>query len=106
MRVVATRIEQDGTMQRRMVDTARRDDDRLWEDLIARALASVPPYQPVPGTAVYHLSVDGHTVQVGEDDLDGALRDLATLVLAMGEDLAQLAHGPQGPVPSISIDLG
>jgi class 3 adenylate cyclase len=89
---VVTRIEQDGTMQRRVVDTAQGDDARLWEDLATRALASVPPYQPIPGTAVYHVSVDGRTVQVGEYDLDGALRDLATLVLATGEDLAQLAR--------------
>jgi hypothetical protein len=86
---VVTRIEQDGTMQRRMVDTVQRDDDRLWEDLIARALGSVPPYQPIPGTAIFHISVDSRTVQVGEYDLDGALQDLVTLVLAMGEDLAQ-----------------
>ena len=91
-----TRIEQDGTMQRRMVDTAQRDDDHLWEDLIARALASAPPYQPIPGTAVYHISVGGRTVQVGEYDLDGALRHLVTVVLAMGEALAQLARSRAG----------
>jgi hypothetical protein len=89
MRVVVTRIEQDGTMQRRVVDTAQRDDVGLWEDLVARALASVPLYQPVPGTAIFHISVDSRTVQVGEYDLDGALQDLVTLVLAMGEELAQ-----------------
>ena len=82
-----TRIEPDGTMQRRVVDTARRDDSPRWEDLAARALASPPLYRPVPGTAVYHVSVDDHLVQVGEYDLDGPLRDLVTVVLAMGEEV-------------------
>jgi hypothetical protein len=95
-----TRIEQDGTMQRRVVDTAQRDDGRLWKDLIARALASVPPYHPIPGTAIYHISVDGRTVQVGEYDLAEALRDLVTIVLAMGEDLAQLPRYLPGPLLS------
>src|SRR5215472_8452273 len=72
MRVVVTRIEPDGTMRRRVVDTTRRQDGPRWEDLAARALASPPPpYRPVP---------------VGEYDLDGPLRDLVTVVLAMGEE--------------------
>ena len=85
MRVVVTRIEPDGTMQRRVVDTARRGDGPRWEDLAAKALSWPPPYRPVPGTAVYHISVDDHRVQVGEYDLDGPLRDLVTVVLAVGE---------------------
>src|ERR1700757_4439689 len=52
MKVVVTRIEPDGTMQRRVVDTAWRDDGAQWEDLAARALAFRPPYRPIPGTAV------------------------------------------------------
>jgi hypothetical protein len=84
---VVTRIEQDGTMQRRMVDTARRSDGPRWEDLAARALACPPAYRPVPGVAVYHLSVGDHLVQVGEYDLDGALRDLVTVVLAAGDEV-------------------
>jgi hypothetical protein len=87
MRVVVTRIEPDGTMQRRAVDTARRDDGRRWQDLAARALAYPPLYRPIPGTAVYHISVDDRLVQAGEYDLDGPLRDLVTVVLAMGEEL-------------------
>lgn len=82
-----TRIEPDGTMRRRVVNTARRDDGPGWEDLAARALAYQPPYRPIPGTAVYHISVDHHLVQVGEYDLDGPLRDLVTVVLAMGEEV-------------------
>jgi hypothetical protein len=86
VRVVATRIEWDGTMQRRMVDTARGSDGPQWEDLAARALAAPPPYRPVPGTPVYHVGLeDGTVVLVAEDDLCGLLLDLVTAVLAMGE---------------------
>jgi hypothetical protein len=87
MRVVVTRIEPDGTMRRRVVNTAQRDDGPRWEDLAARALASQPPYRPIPGTAVYHISVDNRPVQVGEYDLDGPLRDLVAVVLAMGQEI-------------------
>jgi len=52
VRVVATRIEQDGTMLRRMVDTAGRSDGHQWDDLVVCALAIAPPYRPVPGIAV------------------------------------------------------
>ena len=103
MRVVVTRIEPDGTMQRRVVNTARRDDGSRWEDLAARALASRPPYRPTPGTAVYHISVDDHLVQVGEYDLDGPLRDLVTVVLAVGDEL--LAAWRAGPVIAPLLDL-
>jgi hypothetical protein len=102
MRVVVTRIELDGTMQRRVVDTAQRDDGPGWEDLAARALASPPPYRPIPGTAIYHVSVDNHQVQAGEYDLDGPLRDLVTVVLAMGDELLSpmvLASPPPGSPP-------
>jgi hypothetical protein len=85
MRVVATRIEQDGTMQRRVVDTAHCGDGPRWEDLARRALADPPPYRPVPGTPIYHISLDGgRQVLVAEPDLGGALLDLVTAVLAMG----------------------
>jgi hypothetical protein len=87
MRVVVTWIEPDGTMQRRVVDTAQRDDGPRWEDLAARALASPPGYRPVPGTAVYHVRVDDQLVEVGEYDLDGPLRDLVTVVLAVGDEV-------------------
>jgi len=88
MRVVVTRIEPDGAMQRCVVDTTRREDGPRWEDLAARALASPPPpYRPIPGTALYHVSVDDHLIQVGEYDLDGPLRDLVTVVLAVGQQI-------------------
>jgi hypothetical protein len=99
---VVTRIEHDGTMQRRMVDTARQSDPRNWEDLAARALAAQAPYRPVPGTAVYLIRVDGHTVEVCEYDLDGPLRDLVTVVLAIGSQMlappAARATGRRCPI--------
>ena len=62
----------DGTTQRRrMVDAARRSDGPQWGDLAARALAFPPRYCPVPGAAVYHVSMDDHMAQVGEYELDG-----------------------------------
>jgi len=56
MRVVVTRIEPDGTMQRRMVETAQQIDRALWEDLAARAIGVAVPYRPAAGIVVYHLS--------------------------------------------------
>ena len=86
VRVVVTRIEWDGAMQRRMVDTAHCSDGPQWEDLAARALAVPPPYRPVPGTPIYHVSLDdGTAVLVAADDLGGLLLDLVTAVLALGE---------------------
>ena len=86
MRVLVTRIEGEGAMQRRMVDTARQADCARWEDLTARALAFLPPYRPVPGAAIYHVCVDGHMViVVAEHDLAGPLLDLVTAVLALGD---------------------
>jgi hypothetical protein len=87
MRVVLTRIDPDGTMDRRMVDTAASSDAGPWEDLIARALAFPPPCRLVPGDPVYHLRVDEQVVLVAEHDLSGSLYDLVTAVLALGEAL-------------------
>ena len=93
VRVIATRIEWDGTMQRRMVDTAHCSGGPSWEDLAARALAVPPPYRPVPGAPLYHVSLDdGTVVLVAEHDLCGPLLDLVSAVLAMGEEV--LARSP------------
>src|SRR5215469_13498689 len=48
-------------MQRRVVDTACRADGPRWEGLATRALLLPPPYHPVPGAPVYHLSLDDRT---------------------------------------------
>jgi len=85
MRVVVTRIGPDGTMGRRMVDTAVSGEAGRWEELIARALAAPPRYRPVPGGLVYHLRVDERVVVVAEHDLSGPLYELVTALLAIGE---------------------
>jgi hypothetical protein len=87
VRVVVTRIEHDGTMQRRMVDTAQQSDRPRWEELTARALAVPVPYRPIPGIAVYHIGVDDYVVLIAEHDLTGPLLDLVTAVLALGDAL-------------------
>jgi hypothetical protein len=84
MRVVATRIEPDGTIQRRIVDTAEQSDRRLWEDLASRAVSVSVPYRSAHGIAVYHIRVDGYVVMAAEDDLAAPLLDLVTAVMAMG----------------------
>ena len=85
MRVVVTLIGPDGTMRRRMVDTGTSGDTGPWDELLARALASLGPYRAVPGEAVYHLRVDDQVALVAEHDLSGPLYDLVTAVLAIGE---------------------
>jgi hypothetical protein len=85
MRVVVTLIGPDGTMRRRMVDTAASGGTGSWDELLARALASLPPYRAVPGEAVCHLRVDDQVALVAERDLSGPLYDLVAAVLAIGE---------------------
>ena len=85
MRVVVTLVGPDGAMRRRMVDTAASSDTGPWEELLARALAALPPYRAVPGGTVYHLRVDDQVVLVAGQDLSGPLYDLVTAVLAIGE---------------------
>jgi hypothetical protein len=98
MRVVATRIEGDGTMQRRVVDTARCSDGPEWEDLARRALAVPPPYRPVPGAPIYQVNLDGdREVLVAEHDLRGPLLDLVTALLAMGEEVLARPGTPGWP---------
>jgi hypothetical protein len=87
MRVVVTRIEPDGAMHRRMVDTAQQGDRRLWEDLAVRAIEVPVPYRPALGIAIYHISVDDYVVMAAEHDLEGPLRDLVTVVLALGYEV-------------------
>ena len=76
-------------MHRRMVDTARQSDRRLWENLAARAIEVPMPYRPAFGIAIYHVSVDDYVVMAAEYDLAGPLRDLVTAVMALGGAVAQ-----------------
>jgi hypothetical protein len=87
VRVVVTRIEQDGTMQRRVVDTAQCDDRLHWERLAARALEFPQPYRPVPGIPLYHVSIDDQVILVAEHDLGGPLLNLVTAVMALGQEV-------------------
>jgi hypothetical protein len=85
MRVVVTLVGPDGAMRRRMVDTGAPGDTGPWEELLARALATLPPYRAVPGGTIYHLRVDDQVVLVAGQDVSGPLYDLVTAVLAIGE---------------------
>ena len=85
MRVVVTLIGPDGTMRRRMADTAASRDTGPWEELLARALAVLPPYRAVPGGTVCHLRVGDQVSLVAGHDVSGSLYDLVTAVLAIGE---------------------
>jgi hypothetical protein len=98
VRVVVTRIDPDGTLHRRMVDTAQQSQRQLWEDLAARAVGGPVPYRPAPGIAVYHISVDDDVVIAAEHDLIGSLRELVTAVMALGGEL--LEQGVSPPVAS------
>jgi hypothetical protein len=84
---VVTQIAQDGAMQRRVVDTAWFDDSLQWDRFAASAVEFPPPYRPVPGIPIYHVSVDDVVVLVAEHDLGGQLLNLVTAVMAQGEEL-------------------
>jgi hypothetical protein len=56
----------DGTVQRRMVDTAQRGDSPQWGDLAAGPWRT----RPVSAAAACHISVDDHMTQAGQYDLD------------------------------------
>jgi hypothetical protein len=108
VRVVVTRIDPDGTLHRRMVDTARQSDRQLWEDLAARAVGGPVPYRPAPGIAVYHISVDDDVVIAAEHDLTGFLSDLVTAVLALGGELLEQSVSPTvaSSLPLDDLDRG
>jgi hypothetical protein len=98
VKVVVTRIGQDGTVWRRMINTAERPDGDRWETHVTNALAAEPPpYRPVTGSPVCHVRVDDHVVLVAEQDLDGPLRDLATAVLAVGDAYSPRARRTAAP---------
>jgi hypothetical protein len=87
VRLEVNRIPQDGDIRRRMLDTTGRVDAGRWENLISEAPAFPPPYRAAPGDTVYQISVGERTFMVTEDDLTGALRELAMAVLAEGDEL-------------------
>jgi hypothetical protein len=70
---------------------------KIWP---AAPLTAPPPHRPVPGSPIYHISLgDGRQVLVAESDLGGALLDLVTAVLAMGE---QVEHARPAAVPGFA----
>ena len=87
MRLEVNRIPQDGDIRRRMLDITGRVDAGRWENLISEAPAFPPPYRAAPGDTVYQISVGERTFMVTEDDLTGALRELALAVLAEGDEM-------------------
>jgi hypothetical protein len=95
-----TRIERDGTMQRRRVDTAQRGDGPTGKPRYPRP-GRLAALHPGPANPVYHVRVDHHVILAAEHNLTGPLQllDLVTAVLAMGDVV--LAR-PQGPSPIVS----
>lgn len=79
--LVVTQIGWDGSLRRGVLQTAGLADAGQWEGLIAQALAFPPPYRPVPGSSVFHLRTEDHSIMVAEGDLIGPLRDLVLAVL-------------------------
>jgi hypothetical protein len=96
MRVVVTRIGPDGTMRRRMADTAVSGEVGPWEELIARALAAPPPNRPGTPGPVYHLRAGERGVLVAGHDLSGPLYELVTAVPSAGRHLEQVTSQPAG----------
>jgi len=86
VRVAVTRVERDGTMLRRMVDTARCSDRLDWERLAGRALEFPPPYHPALGIPVYHVLIGGRVILVAEPDLGGPMLNLIIAVLLRGDE--------------------
>ena len=91
-----TRIGPDGTMRRRMADTAASGDVGPWEELIARALAAPPPNRPGTRGPVYHLRAGERGVLVAGHDLSGPLYELVTAVPSAGRRLEPVTSQPAG----------
>jgi hypothetical protein len=84
VRVVVTQIAWDGSLRRRVLDTAGLPDAGRWETLIEQILAAPPPYRAAPGRPVYVIHAGDRAIVAGEDNLTGPLRDLVTAILEGG----------------------
>ena len=84
MRVVVTQIAWDGSLCRRVLDTAGLPEAGRWESLIEQILAVPPPYWAAPGRPVYVIHAGDRAIVVGEGNLTGPLRDLVRAILAAG----------------------
>jgi hypothetical protein len=84
VRVVVTQIAWDGSLRRRVLDTAGLPDAGRRESLIEEILAVPPPYRAAPGRPVYVIHAGDRAIVLGEDNLTGPLRDLVTAILEGG----------------------
>ena len=86
MVITVSRVNGDGSVLTRSVDTEGREDSERWTDLAERAaLHTPPPYRPEPGESVYRIQAGGLSVMTAEQDLQGALRELSIAVLVEGD---------------------
>ncbi len=83
MMITVTKVNGDGSVLARTVDTAGRQDPGRWTQLAEDAALHIPPrYRPRPGEAVYRIEAGGLAALVAEQDLQGPLRDLTEAVFA------------------------
>jgi len=86
MVITVTKVDGDGAVLARSVDTACRQNPERWAQLAEHAALHVPPrYRARPGEAVYRIQAGGLGADVAERDLQGPLRELAIAVLAEGD---------------------
>ena len=84
MRVVVTQIAWDGSLFRRVLDTAGLPDAGRRESLIEQILAVPPLYRAAPGRPIYVIDAGDRAIVLGEDNLIGSLRDLVMAILEGG----------------------
>ena len=90
VRIVVTRIERDGSLTQRGVETSGRSDAARWDTLIANAALDVPPpYEPLPGAPVYQISTEDRSVMLAQRDLTGPMEELVAAELAEGDPLRE-----------------
>jgi hypothetical protein len=65
--VVVTQIAWDGSLRRRVLDTAGLPDAARWETLIGQILAAPPPYRAAPGRPVYVIHAGDRAIVAAED---------------------------------------
>jgi hypothetical protein len=71
---MVTQIAWDGSLRRRVLDTAGLPDVGRWETLIEQILAAPPPYRAAPGRPVYVIHAGDRAIVAAEDNLTGPLR--------------------------------
>ena len=91
-----TRIGPDGTMRRRMADTAASGDVGPWGGTHRAPWLPRRPTARVPGGPVYHLRAGKRGVLVAGHDLSGPLYELVTAVPSAGRHLEPVTSQPAG----------